>query len=86
MSKLNEVLRNFLAVTQQGAVLPMALGGNKEFESSFSSSIHMLEREPERELDLHIPRKGFESKHIIWPPWTSVSVHEGSESDDLCGL
>lgn len=49
MSKLNEVLRNFLAVTQQGAVLPMALGGNKEFESSFSSSIHMLEREPERE-------------------------------------
>lgn len=44
MSKLNEVLRNLLAVTQQGAVLPTALGSNKEFQSSFSSHIHMLER------------------------------------------
>lgn len=57
MSKLNEVLRNLLAVTQEGAILPTALGSNKEFESSFSSHIHMLERKP---MDTGLPGPQFQ--------------------------
>lgn len=33
MSELNERLRNLITITQQGAVLPTALGNNKEFRS-----------------------------------------------------